>query len=155
MPVQPGWLHPPASLRIRLLHQLPDDVLHFGVADDPGRYRPPGEVHIRWVRAAICRPALRRPRQIDSGPVPLGSHLLDELADHRLRGVELPRKEDRGPAHDLQVLGQSPVLGLESLNLGGLVGADAGACAGVDVGLHRPPPHGLFAQSQTAAHFTL
>src|SRR5699024_11140993 len=66
-------------------------------------------------------------------------------------GVELPREENRGPAHDLQVLGQPPVLGLEARDLGALLGADAGTCSGVDVGLHSPPPDRFLAQSQPAA----
>src|SRR5699024_10560770 len=45
-----------------------------------------------------------------------------------------------------------PVLGLEALDLGALLGADAGPGSGVDVGLHSPPPDRLLAQPQTSAH---
>jgi len=67
-------------------------------------------------------------------------------------GVELPREENRGTAQDLIVLAEPLVLRLQPLDLGRLLGRDAGSAPVVDLGPGQPAPHGLPRDTSLAGH---
>src|SRR5699024_356372 len=92
-PVQARGLHLPTTATIGLPHQRADHVLDFSVPDGPGRHHsarrgplavgPCGDLQACFAQA----PTDRLDRMV------FGPHLVDELADHRLRGSSSPAKK--------------------------------------------------------------
>jgi len=108
----------------------------------------PGWAKPSWLASSCLCP---RPPTDRLDRVTLGSHGVDEPHDQRLRGSSSPTKKVVAARRISTSSRRLPVLGLQSLDLGQLLGGRTVAFSAVDLGLDHPPAHRLLADTELLA----